>query len=136
MKREIRFRAWDDRAKHMVTDGFVIYPDGKMEFPEGGWDLHGQDDGYPLMQFTGLKDKRGNDIYEGDICRGILNYPGELFLNDPPNLVDEVGEIRMHEFMWLLWDEDEYKQGRIDRYDTIEVIGNIYENPDLLKPTN
>lgn len=74
------------------------------------------------MQYTGLKDKNGTEIYEGDIvkCRhgiGVVKFHNASFVFDWDfNALNEL----MH-----VWKEDSVLQ--------VEIIGNIYENPELLK---
>ena len=74
---------------------------------------------YILMQFTGLTDKNGKEIYEGDIVR-TTGWPdgdpvywvdGRFCVGQPSNLADFLGSIA----------------------EGCEIIGNIYENPELLK---
>ena len=67
-----------------------------------------------LMQYTGLKDKNGKEIYEGD----ILKYHNGR-LSDPIEFPKD--------YMWL-----SIKIERNNWSDTVEVVGNIYENPELL----
>jgi hypothetical protein len=80
-----------------------------------------QDTGYKLMQFTGLKDKNGKEIYEGDIIKSeepewwSEGHTQQITVADIAALPTQCGD----------WSID------IDYY---EVIGNIYENPDLLPP--
>jgi uncharacterized phage protein (TIGR01671 family) len=74
-----------------------------------------------LMQYTGLKDKNGKEIYEGDIVR---------FDNSSAGIPDAdyrqaVVQYRAPEFM-------PHHLSNVTGYD-VEVIGNIYENPELLK---
>jgi uncharacterized phage protein (TIGR01671 family) len=69
--REIKFRAWNDKANLMFTP-FVIVPGN---FPNSERPLPQDVD---LMQYTGLKDKRGRDIYEGDIIR--FGHARETFI--------------------------------------------------------
>lgn len=70
MKREIKFRAWDTEDHRMLSDfadGMMI----QMNTGQLGW--YDDEDNfvacnYPLMQYTGLKDSKSVEIYEGDIC--------------------------------------------------------------------
>jgi hypothetical protein len=117
-RREIKFRAWDEKRKSFVVDGFVIYPDGKTEFPEGGWDLHGYDDGLLLMQYTGLTDKNGVEIYEGDLLRNT----GEVW-----EVVFSSGEFK------LICKSERGGNEIASMARFKKVIGNIYQNPELLE---
>ena len=77
-----------------------------------------------IMQFTGLHDKNGKEIYEGDIVKS--------FFVD----TDEAGnEIYKYYIIEVKYDEVlcSYK---IDKFMNLEVIGNIYENKELLNETN
>ena len=103
--REIKFRSWNPNVK-------------VMNKPEGNCPCRNESDNI-LMQYTGLKDKNGVEIYEGDIIernderRKIEDLtPVDRFYGCYPSPVDDD---------WMSWSEE------------YEVIGNIYENPDLLK---
>ncbi len=124
--REIKFRAWNKTRQKMyqVTSLFTKNnsKDFQGKFVEVGIDNNDYQEDCILMQFTGLKDKNGKEIYEGDIVVGNLGYY----------------EIR--------WDSIEtgFFGHRVDKKGTShflnklsllkehEVIGNIYENPELL----
>jgi hypothetical protein len=108
MKRVIKFRVWHEGE--MVED-IVL---GK-QYPFLWDDWEGAIAKGLVMQYTGLKDIKGKEIYEGDILKyrnGRLSNPIEF----------------PKDYMWL--------SARIEE-DTpamaVEVIGNLYENPDLLK---
>ncbi len=126
MTREIKFRGWHKTEKYMTKtlDLQTIQFERGRYLPD-----------YELMQFTGLLDKNGKEIYEGDICQEedeegvfeVMYHPlfyafmaqgeGRRYLGDIANFTiddSEVGGISSHST-------------------TIEVIGNIYENPELLK---
>jgi uncharacterized phage protein (TIGR01671 family) len=117
--REIKFRAWNISKKEMFYYGLSNHGDflpniniyGKLTFL--GTDYN--DECY-LMQYTGLKDKNGKEIYEGDILR----------VEGADNPINKVywGELGWELDRITLFTAREYRK---------EVIGNIYENPELLK---
>ncbi|TAN69171.1 DNA-packaging protein [Paraclostridium sordellii 8483] len=119
--RDIKFRIWDNEEKTMIEnkDTYSLDFRGNVYFSSVMVDdyILG-DEGYILMQYTGLKDKNGKEIYEGDIllcCELEIN--GTVFFNE--------GCFRAQ---WENCIEDLY-----ENCDVYEVIGNIYENPELLK---
>lgn len=135
MNREIRFRAWDKDQNIMLYDfdqntpGVKLGQSIHLKVYETGL-LYGT-----LMQYTGLLDKNGVEIYEGDIIKGVIILHDDPFSpNDNEiRLVDEVGQVKFLNGVFLLWNESEYDQGLISRYDDVEVLGNIYQNSQLLE---
>lgn len=114
MEREIKFKFWLGHTKKMTCEHTLI------EIAHLHWDF--TEDIIPL-QYTGLKDKSGKDIYEGDIC-------STYNINEPSNLVDTV-VFDDGSFVF----QNDYKLSaelRGFKSDYIEIIGNIYENPELL----
>jgi uncharacterized phage protein (TIGR01671 family) len=120
--REIKFRAWDKREKemlHVYSMGFTHsgVSDFRLDDDEYFFRAENTDD-YELMQYTGLKDKNEKDIYEGD----IVDAPGHW----------GVGVVEYGQGIAAAFTFNNQPLGLID-YSDIEVIGNIYENPKLLK---
>lgn len=116
--REIKFRAWDKESKEM----FNIF-DGSHD----NWFLPSWKDKYNVMQYTGLKDKDGAEIYEGDI---IKNASGEDF--------DIISIIEFSKGTFCLKEKGNQQYDYIENplYEwncECEVIGNIYENKELLE---
>lgn len=119
--REIKFRAWNNKQMYYSPDDvFVLdYSGWKLGEIGYGWDVDGvsSDQGI-LMQFTGLIDKNKKEIYEGDICN---TRDGDLLICKDYN-----------EFIYtVLYSEDHSGLNGYTQKD-LEVIGNIYENPELL----
>jgi uncharacterized phage protein (TIGR01671 family) len=112
--KKIKFRAWNDISKEMLYHGKDIQ--GLI-----WWNEFGEIQSLAkaeLMQSTGLKDKNGKEIYEGDFIKaewGIGNADYRI-----------VGEDGLPEFYhWFI----EY----CFEEDNLEVIGNKYENPELIE---
>lgn len=117
--REIKFRAWDKINKKMIS---LTDIDKRDYVAIGGtWEIYNSytekcllnhKNGI-LMQFTGLKDKNGKEIFEGDIIKGII------------------GDISVKRVVfWEIFEGYTFFED-ID-FNYLEVIGNIYENPELL----
>jgi uncharacterized phage protein (TIGR01671 family) len=119
MKREIKFRAWNKKDKVMVDVAAMNFgPSGFWSLIEYAYDAELQlADSYELMQYTGLKDKNGREIYEGDIVKNEYGKVMEVQY-DPRSAAFGVGD---------------YYFGTIGSGKTLEVIGNIFDNPELLE---
>jgi len=115
--REIKFRCWDKKLDKFVH-GISIEIDGRIGKPLGR---------YELQQFTGLIDKNGKEIYEGDILRVISNCKDSKEII----ITVEFKEHRTGDFTnFSIWGFRDYSKSTYGA--TVEVIGNIYENKDLL----
>ena len=127
--REIKLRAWDKATKKMYEVIKIDFYNEKVGYLFADPITQGEAIGYlkfsdiELMQSTGLKDKNGVEIYEGDILLGHCVYP----------------ECNVFEFKLIgevyyssrgTWDCYSYILGGFN--EQVEVIGNIYENADLL----
>lgn len=113
-----------------------LSPDGKPMILEGGWDYMDDDDEAIVMQYTGLKDKNGKEIYEGDIVKHralVRGWDEEKYGLQHcigPNHSRKVEFVHsgfepFHWFAEAFHEDLEWK-----------VIGNIYENPELLEDNN
>ncbi len=122
MSRVIRFRAWD-KINKWLDDEFYLGSDGSVyDIPNKTYNTPNTEieriDNFILMQYTGLKDKNGVEIFEGDICR---------YKNDGSYWV---GMVRYNHCSYMF--SSDRGQNLIYTLDR-EVIGNIHEDPELLK---
>lgn len=121
--REIKFRAWDKKLKIMSTPFTLL---------EAFHDYFLLTTDMDVMQYTGIKDPTGKEIYEGDIVKAEKStFQCETPLEVRFGFYHPLDEV---EYGWyvkgkfessLVWYE-------IDKLDYLEVIGNIYENPELI----
>lgn len=131
--REIKFRAFDEEFNVMYS-GYEIECEDNLD----AWLSYGElvtyriDDGVyeqlKTLQYTGLLDSKGNEIYEGDILKiNKLKFECSVLL--PENL-----NVKYYGGMFQLYRGDENLMGlHLGYIEECEVIGNIYENPELLK---
>ena len=139
MIRQIKFRAWDYENRTML-DSVSLSP--RIYEAIYGWDKDDAKTSLDVMQFTGLLDKNGKEIYEGDVIKNERGYLATVVFE-----VDDCN--RGHELVKGMFDEMVDLDGFFTslssftlKYHTksdsfriqhTEIIGNIYENPNLLK---
>ena len=131
MTRNIKFRAWEKQLREMIPVYDIQFHNPQKVVVEGiellpreqqpliintisCWRDAGE---IELMQFTGLTDKNGTEIYEGDVCRDmdegiyVIEYDDAEFVS--------IYDTNIREYL-------------SETHDQIEVIGNIYQHPELI----
>lgn len=138
--RQTKFRAWDTKEKKMVTDG--VYHVGSLGSESLAVDFRGNvfsvgedicgnaytgsipEGRFILMQFTGLHDADGVDIYEGDVVRYGDGRVRAITWNEDQASFSQDGRYSRNRYRWSFTCDDAF---------LCEVIGNIYANPELLE---
>lgn len=175
--RKIKFRAWDKIKKKMHSldqtmiayvsveppnpmlfdkqlNGDLVTPDCKFLFSRiCNKHINEMKKNFLFMQYTGLKDKNGKEIYEGDIIKHVreISWPDDYYTGEPSvqnRIITRIGEVRIspNYGLYILgikieeFEDDEKEntkekyRGSLTRHEEFsKVIGNIYENPELIK---
>jgi len=119
MNRQLKFRVWDKLAERMIyphndnQQHFIIDLNGRFHNLQNG---SGGDD-YVIQQYTGLTDSKGKEIYEGDLIRGMFDFGPAGF----SELMLPVCWHNIDGYQWNYW-----------KLSTIEVVGNAFEDKELL----
>ena len=129
MQRQLKFRVWDTKNKQFLSQSSEYYHIGDVTgIPYTLNEILNKLDRFVVQQFTGLKDSKGVEIYEGDIIRGKFHdtgYHGHL-----ETLNSEVVWIERYASFNIGIEEWRYSG------EPVTIIGNIFENSELLKDEN
>lgn len=126
--RQIKFRMFNNSTNKMMDWEEIL--SGDDEYIRSYF-IEGFSDCSPIMQYTGLQDKNGKEIYEGDIVSFQFISKGVISCNQQYcgfwiDFIDSEGKKRYSNLKVTFSDGDTY------RCDGIEIIGNIYKNVGLL----
>ena len=137
-QREIKFRVWNNTDKEMYFSKSLEFRNlGYMDIEDGGDGLYGlmghalttskgidtNKKEFIIQQFTGLKDPKGIDIYEGDIVRYKLSYINYFY-----------DEVKWEHNGWRFVNvRDKSSFPLVTNLEDLEIIGNIFEAPELLE---
>lgn len=148
MNRQIKFRAWHNRLKKMLyppgeSDSMTLCRDSKNRWVsfrtrgsseadepqflsahmswDGRWYMQGEIQDVEWMQFIGLKDKNGREIFEGDLLKTFY------FISESPSEEYGISEIKWGKTGWIYNFEREISDYFLKNS---EVVGNIFENPE------
>jgi uncharacterized phage protein (TIGR01671 family) len=147
--RDIKFRVWDKEYEKMTyfddedyeyKPPFVFRLDQVLKKDSNyddyeDFEYNDVTDSVEVMQYTGLKDKNGKEIYEGD----IIEFSYDMFVGNFDTFVAK-GKVVFKEGAFYVEIFENERTTKDEAYllysinlDTIEIIGNIYDNPELLE---
>lgn len=135
--REIKFRAWLKEDKRMVNVETMDFTDKSIQYLKkseinNAYILRRESFAdVELMQYTGVKDKNGKEIYEGDIIKYKFPYDRRLNHTSPVKFLETETSFGVKDRYGI-----EIPLYRITTNNYFEVIGNIYENKNLLEEKN
>lgn len=135
--RPFKFRIWDNYNQRFETCVYATAKDcylfiGRLGYVTAfncyGDEMDFEADRFIIQQFTGLTDKTGREIYEGDICR----YKWDRHDHD---IEESTGEVFFEDGIFFFGRKDLFCTSDSNfRVDSLEVIGNVFETPELLQP--
>lgn len=126
--REIKFKAWDKKNKQIAEVVAIDYLANEVMLDYFGKMYFLNFEYAELLQFTGLKDKNGTEIYEGDILQGTYYFRGVGWYDTGEGDVEIKGKV--------VYEQGGYEcQGYNlgDLTNDVEIIGNIYESPEIME---
>lgn len=139
--REIKFRVWDNHIAEMFYDIGIIDNELWINIDSRGYDMVGDytEDCFHIMQYTGLKDKNGKEIYEGDILTST-DYPFQNYgSHNYYGVIEWWNELAAFCITKRLAPSSKSRgisdgiSEHLEDIERFEIIGNIYENPELLE---
>lgn len=122
-----RFRAWLKNDKKMIDVDEIHFDNGQLDFIGDAITFMRDADEIELMQSTGLKDKNGKEIFEGDVVTN--GWKRQVVTFGTQEVEEDFGSIRIYRG-FNLYLGGGYPNAIMSEF---EVVGNIYENPELLE---
>lgn len=120
-----KFRAWDEKNKEMFKDTFAVTESGEVVTVEQDFITNAPDyifvDHLTIMQSTGLTDKNGKEIFEGDVVKMAKNVYSEPTYYEVVRHRGGAYRLESKQYGCELW----------LRHTDCEIAGDIYENPEL-----